>query len=210
MRRFFVWTVWTLIVMVGAIGCDRMQQVVQPVDVEVVEGPAFYGSADGNYLVNAEPEDMIQVLGPTGTIDIGGPKSSPVIGTGLSYHEEFHGDGHIYIQGSLEKDIQGSDFGASVAIHEVDYLFGVGDYPALVAVGAPNADNGRGAVYVFRVGEKGLWFERKITAHSNTKGFGRNVEFQQSPDGKWHLGVGSDIDLRDMPSFPIEYFMMIG
>ena len=79
---------------------------------------------------------------------------------------------------------------ASVALYETPLSVG---YPlALLVVGVPNADNGKGVVYVFSVSPAGSQLQEEIVPfHSSTLGFGSFVQFEHVDDVGWWLSIES-------------------
>lgn len=110
---------------------------------------------------------------------IGGSSTPPI-----SVHSQdflpksyFDEDGH-FIQEEFEKEIVGVRFGASLDLYQGEYF---GSKVALLAVGAPEADDGAGAVFVFWLSNGGLSLKAKlIPTNGQTRGFGSEVEFLDS------------------------------
>ena len=158
-------------------------------------------SANYSAYANADSETVFINV----DLVIGPQKSSPIVGSGLSNDPN-------------EPPKMGDGFGESLAIHEHDEtnpLIAGGS--ALVAIGAPGDDTDgidAGAVYVYRVGPEGLWWEAKITSAFLERmglpgpemgdGFGESVKFV---DG--YLSINSKSG-RFGVSIPIAKFMAIG
>ena len=130
-----------------------------------------------------------------------------------------------YILGSFDRDIVDTEFGQSAVIWENSDIPNVGENPAVIAVGAPGATNGEGAVYIFSFGSEGLWLEAKITPPKfildgldwlpDLKLYGYDDSFED--------GFGITVTLSEKKEFleildkqgrrvsiPLRFFLMVG
>ena len=228
MRNIFLSISIAIGLFFGLTGCDRVSnpnvmKYEEPPVVAVAESESWAVHTDG--YINGEVvrvnhrSDRIQ-------ISIGGPNSSPIIGVGSPLPDEYFGDGTFLIQEIFEQDIVDTEFGASLALYEralYEHGRSRGPYPhihtpipmvghsgALLAVGAPEDDNGVGAVFVFRIGSYGLWLEAKLTpTHERTRGFGSEIQFLTSPEGDAYLAVQSK-NGAEAATYHISSFLSIG
>ena len=85
---------------------------------------------------------------------------------------------------TLEGEETGVNFGASLALHKTNY-------GTLMAVGAPDGDNGNGVVYVFLVVDDDAHLRAKLLSPSlHTMGYGDYLSFVSTEIG-WVLSVQS-------------------
>lgn len=62
----------------------------------------------------------------------------------------------------------------------------------MLVVGVPDADDGKGAAYVFSITSEGVQLEEEIAPfRSSTTGFGSFVQFEHVDDAGWWLCVAS-------------------
>ena len=227
MRNFFVFFgVFVLLAMV--VGCDRVSNPVQTA-VSVVEVESddvddvmarsknwLAYTVDEVVHVNYLPDEHAGFQ----VISIGGVDTSPIIGVGSPLPNGYFGEDFGLVQKRFEEDIVDVDFGASIALFEGPVEKGifedrpfvpmVGNPAALLVVGAPEADNGAGAVFVFRIGSEGLWLEAKLSPDSGrTRGFGSEVQFLTTSDGVEYLAIQSE-NRAEAASYHVTSFLSIG
>lgn len=220
MRISFVAVALALGLFFGMVGCDRVSNPIQDV-VMGDDETAVTGATDQskNWVaytvgevvhVNYLPDEYAGFQ----VVSIGGADTSPIIGVSSPLPNSYFGEGTL-IQRRFEEDIVGVDFGATLALYEPNesdtlYVPMVGDSGALLAVGAPKADDGAGAVFIFRIGSQGLWLEAKLTPdNGRTRGFGATVEFLTTSDGVEYLAIQS-ANQAEAAAYHIESFLGIG
>ena len=214
MKRLFV--LLAILATAFTLGCDRIQNVVTPNIIEEVKGWDSE-THSANYSAYSE-EGTIYILSTTeernAVIGIGNGPLFPQIKTRRTFSEGFDGYG-LWKGQDKAHPTEGDGFGTTIAIHEnkkdrftsSSHLMSGGR--ALVAVGAPEHNEGGGALYVFRLGvdgygDEGIWWEAKITPQnlmdSLHAGEGsRHLKYHPVLKGDFpHEGFGSRVDFIEV------------
>ena len=180
------------IMSLSTIGCDKASFLVpeDSVDVRISESKSYRLIAGVDFVQIYEkhqnnPDHLLMTLG--------GDSEIMPLGMFGPLPDSFFGEHNAYVLGSFEEDIIGTDFGRTIVLSESDKATRVGSNPAFLAIGAPEADNSRGAVYIFRIGSDGLWIDQKVTQDTYYFGFpiedktglGNKLKFSET-----HLHIG--------------------
>ena len=180
------------IVSLATIGCEKASFLVpeDTADVRISESESYrlIAGVDSVQIYEKRRDNPDHLL-----MTLGGDSEIMPLGIFGPLPTSFFGEHGAYVPGSFEEDIIGTDFGRTIVLLESDKATRVGSNPAFLAIGAPEADNGKGAAYIFRIGSEGLWIDRKVTQDTYYFGFpiedktglGNRLKFSET-----HLHIG--------------------
>lgn len=176
-------------------GCDKKDPSVQELEERLADLETAV-VASRSWLAYRDDSGVVRAArGHQAIISIGGASTSSIMGVGGPLPRSYFGEDSYIVQERFEEETIGVDFGAALALYEGKVAVPmVGHSGALLAVGAPEANNGSGAVFLFRIGSEGLWLQAKLTPDDEqTQGFGSKVAFLTSPQGAEYLVVQSEV-----------------